>query len=73
MEIINFQGRYINILGSVETPYFIGSEIGRILGFVPPHNAIWNHVWQENKITYSDLLGVLFQTTPSNSNLLASY
>ena len=57
MEIINFQGRYINILGSVDTPYFIGSEIGRILGFAQPHNAIWNHVWQENKITYSDLLG----------------
>ena len=37
MEIINFQGRYINILGSVENPYFIGSEIGRILGFVQPH------------------------------------
>ena len=57
MEIINFQGRYINILGSVDNPYFIGSEIGRILGFMQPHNAIWNHVWQENKITYSDLAG----------------
>ena len=73
MEIINFQGRFINILGSVYTPYFIGFKKGRILGFIQPHNAIWNHVWQENKIKYSDLLGVWFRTTPSNSNLLASY
>ena len=65
MEIINFQGRYINILGSVDNPYFIGSEIGRILGFMQPHNAIWNHVWQENKITYSDLAGgVAFGNIP---------
>ncbi len=57
MEIINYQGRYINILGAVDTSYFIGSEIGRILGFIQPHKAIWNHVWQDNKIKYSDLFG----------------
>ncbi len=45
MEVINFEGRYINILGSIDTPYFIGSEIGRILGFAQPHTAIWTHVF----------------------------
>ena len=63
MGIINFQGRYINILGSVDTPYFTGSEIGRILGFAQPHTAIWTHVWNENKITYADL-GVFPNGTP---------
>ncbi len=57
MEIINYEGRYIKILGSVDNPYFIGSEIGRILGFMQPHTAIWTHVWKENKISNSDLLG----------------
>ena len=57
MEIINFEGKSINILGTIDTPYFIGSEIGRILGFAQPRTAIWTHVWNENKITYSDLLG----------------
>ena len=65
MEIINFRGRYINILGSVDNPYFIGSEIGRILGFMQPHNAIKLHI-----LIYR---GVLFQTTPLNFSLLASY
>ena len=50
MEIIHFQGSYINILGSMDYPYFIGSEIGRILGFIQPHNPIWTHIWNENKI-----------------------
>jgi prophage antirepressor-like protein len=63
MEIINFEGRYINILGSIDTPYFIGSEIGRILGFAQPHTAIWTHVWNENKITYADLGGVAEHNT----------
>ena len=63
MEIINFQGRYINILGSVDTPYFIGSEMGRILGFSQPHTAIWTHVWNENKITFADLKGVFERNT----------
>ena len=63
MEIINFEGKYINILGTVNTPYFIGSEIGRILGFAHPHTAIWKHVWDENKITYADL-GVFPNGTP---------
>ena len=64
MEIINFQGSYINILGSMDYPYFIGSEIGRILGFMQPHTAIWTHVWKENKISYSDLFeGVANQNT----------
>ena len=72
MEIINYEGKYINILGTVNTPYFIGSEIGKILGFSQPHNAIWTHVWNENKITYADL-GVLRLATPLNSSRLASY
>ena len=63
MEIINYEGRYINILGSVDNPYFIGSEIGKILGFSQPHNAIWSHVWKENKITYADLKGVAERNT----------
>ena len=63
MEIINYEGKYINILGTVNTPYFIGSEIGKILGFSQPHNAIWTHVWNENKITYADLGGVAFGNT----------
>ena len=54
MEIINFEGKYINILGTVNTPYFIGSDIRKILGFAQPHTAIWTHVWNENKITYAD-------------------
>ena len=58
MEIINLEGKYINVLGTIDTPYFIGSEIGRILGFAQPHTAIWTHVWNENKITYADLKGV---------------
>ena len=64
MEIINFEGKYINILGTVNTPYFIGSEIGKILGFAQPHTAIWTHVWNENKITYADLGGVAIHNTP---------
>ena len=63
MEIINFEGKYINILGTVNTPYFIGSEIGKKLGFAQPHNAIWTHVWNENKITYSDMGGVAIHNT----------
>ena len=55
MEIINFQGSYTNIYGSMDYLYFIGSEIERILGFIQPHNAIWSQVWKGNKNSYSDL------------------
>ena len=55
MEIIYFQGSYINILGSRDYPYFIGPEIGRILEFIQPHYAIWTHVWKAHKISDSDL------------------
>ncbi len=65
IEIINFEGSYINILGSVDPPYVIGSEIGKILGFAQPHNAIWTHGWNENKITYADLGGVAIHNTPT--------
>ena len=39
----------------MDYPYFIGSEIGRILVFSQPHKAILNYLWKQNKISYSDL------------------
>ena len=72
MEIINYEGKYINILGTVNTPYFIGSEIGKFLGFSQPHNAIWTHVLNEKKL-HMLIWGVLRLATPLNSSRLASY
>ena len=55
MEIINYKGNVLNILGSVDQPYFIGAEIGRLLGYIKPRNAICKFVWNHNKILLSDL------------------
>ncbi len=44
MDLINFQGSYINILGAIDNRLYI-------LGFIQPRTAIWSHVWNENKIT----------------------
>ena len=55
MEIVNYKGNVLNILGSVDQPYFIGAEIGRLLGYIKPRNAICKFVWNHNKILLSDL------------------
>ena len=52
MEIINYKGKALNILGSVDEPYFIGSEVGRILGYTDPKKAISDHVSKDNKFSY---------------------
>ena len=57
MEIINYKGKVSNILGSADEPYFIGSEVGRILGYTDPKKAIWDHLSKDNKFSYSDLFG----------------
>jgi prophage antirepressor-like protein len=59
MEIINYNGKVLNILGSVDQPYFLGAEVGRILGYNQPTKAIWDHVWKHNKILYSELFGTI--------------
>ena len=31
--IINYKGNVLNVLGSIDQPYFIGAEVGRVLGY----------------------------------------
>ena len=66
MEIINYKGKVLNILGSVDDPYFIGSEVGRILGYTDPRKAICDHVSKDNKVLYSELIRGGPNRTPPN-------
>ena len=55
MEIINYKFNVLNTVGSVDKPYFIGAEVGRILGYLRPNDAISTHVWECNKTLYGSL------------------
>ncbi len=72
MEIINVEGKYINILGTVNTPYFIGAEIGSILGF-HSHTLQYGRMYRMKTKLHMLIRGVLRFSTRLNSSRLASY
>jgi prophage antirepressor-like protein len=62
MELIQFNNTTFIMFGTIEEPYFIGSEIGKILGYARPNDAILNNVWKINKLTYLDYSSTVAHT-----------
>nr|WP_313795091.1 phage antirepressor [Staphylococcus warneri] len=60
LQVFNFEELPVRTLTVEGEPYFVGSDVAGILGYVKPANAIANHVDDEDKTT------TLIQGTGSN-------
>ena len=58
MALIKFNNKNITVFGSVHNPYFLGIEIGAVLGYARPIQAIYDHVWEINKISFSKFMEI---------------
>ena len=54
METFKYNNIIINYFGSVEKPYFIGSQIAKYLEYSNTKKAIFTHVLSQNKTTISE-------------------
>ena len=50
-QLFKFQEKNINIYGTVDKPFFFGSQVARILGYVNAYDAMNKHIWAKNKIS----------------------
>ena len=53
-QLFKFQEKNISILGTVNEPFFYGSQVARILGYANAFDAMNKHVWTENKISVKE-------------------
>ena len=62
MELIKFNNTTFIMFGTIEEPYFIGSEIGKLLSYARSNHAILHNVWKINKLTYLDYSSTVAHT-----------
>ncbi|OFQ73286.1 MULTISPECIES: BRO family protein [Staphylococcus] len=60
LQLFNFEKLPVRTMNIDGEPYFVGSDVAKILGYLKPANAIANHVDDEDKTT------TLIQGTGSN-------
>ncbi|EON84807.1 Phage antirepressor protein [Staphylococcus epidermidis 36-1] len=60
LQVFNFEELPVRTMNIDGEPYFVGSDVAKILGYLKPANAIANHVDDEDKTT------TLIQGTGSN-------
>ncbi|ASN71206.1 putative transcription antirepressor [uncultured Caudovirales phage] len=60
LQVFNFEKLPVRTMNIDGEPYFVGSDVAKILGYLKPANAIANHVDDEDKTT------TLIQGTGSN-------
>lgn len=60
LQLFNFEELPVRTMNIDGEPYFVGSDVAKILGYLKPANAIANHVDDEDKTT------TLIQGTGSN-------
>lgn len=51
LQVFNFEELPVRTLSIDGEPYFVGSDVAKILGYLKPANAIANHVDDEDKTT----------------------
>ena len=57
-----------------QVTWFKGNEVAACLGYVRPRNAVKDHVDEEDKKTYGQLMeGVVSPTPPSNQTMMRWY
>ena len=51
----NYDGKSVDIKGSIDKPYFNGKQVCKILGYANYHNALRDHVDEDEKKPLSSL------------------
>ena len=51
LQVFNFEELPVRTMNIDGEPYFVGSDVAKILGYLKPANAIANHVDDEDKTT----------------------
>ena len=52
----NYDGKSVDIKGSIDKPYFNGKQIAKILGYADENKAIRDNVDDEDKTTLSEVV-----------------